>query len=75
MQQYVLVRIIRLDNVDIGLFDWDRNNTLYFFALNGEIGLQKHIRDLPRTFRVMLYGFGTSENNWDSISVVTPKQQ
>lgn len=46
----------------------------YFFALNGEIGLQKQIRDLPRSFRVMLYGFGSSENNWDSVSVVTAKQ-
>ncbi|HWT00272.1 MAG TPA: hypothetical protein VN256_08490 [Pyrinomonadaceae bacterium] len=51
-----------------------RKGDEYFFALNGEIGLQRQLRDLPRAFRVMLYGFGTSENNWDSVSVVTAKQ-
>lgn len=45
----------------------------YFFALNGQVGLQKNIRNLPRSFRVMLYGFGSSENNWDSVRVVTVK--
>ena len=25
-----------MDDVDIGLFDYDRNNTLYFFALNAD---------------------------------------
>ena len=25
-----------MDNVDIGLFDYDRNNTLYFFMLNAD---------------------------------------
>ena len=34
LSQYVCVRIVRLDNVDIGLFDYDRNNALFFFALN-----------------------------------------
>lgn len=43
----------------------------YFFALNGQVGLQKHIRNLPPSFRIMLYGFGSSENNWDSARVVT----
>lgn len=46
----------------------------YFFALNGQVGLQKNIRNLPRSFRVMLYGFGSSENDWDSVRVVTVKQ-
>ena len=45
----------------------------YFFAGNGEVILQKNIRNLPRAFRVMLYGFGSSENNWDSVRVVTAK--
>lgn len=34
MDQYVCVRIPRMDDVDIGLFDYDRYNTLYFFVLN-----------------------------------------
>ncbi len=36
LSQYVLARIIRMDDVDIGLFDYDRQNTLYFFALNSD---------------------------------------
>ena len=28
------VRVIRMDNIDIGLFDYDRHNTLYFFILS-----------------------------------------
>ena len=46
----------------------------YFFALNGQVGLQSTVKNMPRAFHVMLYGFGTSENNWDSVKVVTPKQ-
>ncbi len=30
------VRIPKMDDVDIGLFDYDRNNTLYYFILNAE---------------------------------------
>ncbi len=36
MSQFVLVRIIRMDNVDIGLFEHDRNNTLYFYMINAD---------------------------------------
>jgi hypothetical protein len=36
LDQYVCVRITRMDDVDIGLFDYDRNNTLYFFAMNAD---------------------------------------
>jgi len=32
----VCARITRLDNIDIGLFDYDRNNTLYYFILNAD---------------------------------------
>lgn len=51
-----------------------RRGDEFFFMLNGQPGLQKSIKNLPRSFHVMLYGFGSSENNWDSIRVVTPKQ-
>ena len=30
------VRIIQMDRVDIGLFDYDRHNTIYFFILNAD---------------------------------------
>jgi hypothetical protein len=36
MQQYVCVRVPRMDDVNIALFDYDRYNTLYFFILNAD---------------------------------------
>jgi hypothetical protein len=36
LSQYVRVRIPRMDNVNIALFDYDRYNTLYFFILNAD---------------------------------------
>jgi hypothetical protein len=51
-----------------------RRGDEFFFMLNGQPGLQKTIKNLPRSFHVMLYGFGSSENNWDSVRIVTPKQ-
>lgn len=36
LTQYVCVRITRMDDVDLGLFDYDRNNTLYFFIMNAD---------------------------------------
>ncbi len=36
MDQYVCARITRMDDADLGLFDYDRNNTLYFFLLNAD---------------------------------------
>lgn len=52
-----------------------RRGDEYLFALNGQVGLQKTIKNLPRSFRVMLYGYGSSENNWDSVQVLIPKKQ
>ena len=34
--QYVCLRIVRMDDVDVGLFDRDWNNTIYFFAMNAD---------------------------------------
>ena len=58
-----------------------RRSDEFLFVLNGpdsppsaaQVGLTKTIKNLPQTFRVMLYGFGSSENNWDSVRVVTLK--
>lgn len=36
MNQYVCVRITRMDDVDVALFDRDWNNTLYFFMMNAD---------------------------------------
>jgi hypothetical protein len=40
---------------------------------DAQIALTKTVKNLPRPFRVMLYGFGSSQNNWDSVRVVTAK--
>ncbi len=36
LSDYVCVRVVRMDNVDIGLFDRDWNNAIYFFVLNAD---------------------------------------
>ena len=51
-----------------------RRGDEYLFALNGQVGLQKNIKNLPRAFRLMLYGYGSSENNWDSAQILVPKK-
>ena len=51
-----------------------RRGEQIFFMLNREVGLERTVRALPSNFKVMLYGFGTSENNWDSVVVQTLKQ-
>lgn len=51
-----------------------RRGEQVFFMLNGEVGLERTVRALPANFKVMLYGFGTSENHWDSLRVQTLRQ-
>lgn len=36
LSQYVCARITKMDDIDIGLFDRDWNNTLYYFILNAD---------------------------------------
>jgi hypothetical protein len=36
LSQYVCARIVRMDDVNIGLFDRDWNNAIYFFVLNSD---------------------------------------
>ncbi len=57
--------------------EWILTNEGTFEAwavVNGQMGLQKTVKNLPNEFWVMLYGFGSSENNWSSVRVVTVKQ-
>jgi hypothetical protein len=51
-----------------------RRGDEYLFALNGQVGLQKTVKNLPKSFRLMLYGYGSSENNWDSVQVLVTKK-
>jgi hypothetical protein len=58
-----------------------RRGDEFLFVLNApdsppeaaQVGLRKTIKNLPRAFHVMLYGFGSSENDWDDVRVVTLK--
>jgi hypothetical protein len=36
LSEYVCVRVVRMDDVDVGLFDRDWNNAIYFFVLNSD---------------------------------------
>jgi serine protease Do len=36
LSQYVCARITRMDDIDVGLFDRDWNNTLYYFMMNAD---------------------------------------
>jgi serine protease Do len=36
LQQYVLARVVTMTGIDIGLFDFDRHNSIYFFALHAD---------------------------------------
>lgn len=51
-----------------------RRGEQVYFMLNGQIGLERTIRGMPSNFKVMLYGFGSSQNDWDAIKVQTLKQ-
>jgi hypothetical protein len=77
----------RLDNRKLGtkmknpVLGIVRRGDEFLFVINGpdsppqdaQVGLQKTIKNLPRSFHVMLYGFGSSENDWDALRVVTLK--
>jgi hypothetical protein len=77
----------RLDNRKLGtklknpVIAIVRRGEEFLFVLNGpdsppeqaQVGLKKTIKNLPGTFRVMLYGFGSSENDWEAVRVVTLK--
>ncbi|HEV3471427.1 MAG TPA: hypothetical protein VG148_19025 [Pyrinomonadaceae bacterium] len=77
----------RLDNRKLGtklknpVLGVVRRGDEFLFVLNGpdsppqdaQVGVKAVIKNLPRSFRVMLYGFGSSENDWDAVRVVTIK--
>ncbi len=41
---------------------------------DAQLALTAIIKNLPKSFHVMLYGYGSSENNWDGVRVVIPKK-
>jgi hypothetical protein len=60
----------KLKNPTLGIV---RRGDEFLFMLNGQEGLSKTVKNMPRSFRVMLYGWSSSENHWDSVRVVTAK--
>lgn len=40
---------------------------------DAQLALTATVKNLPKSFHVMLYGYGSSENNWDGVRVVVPK--
>lgn len=69
----------RLDNRKLGTKDKRptlgivRRGDEFLFMLNGEAGLTRTIKNMPQKFHAMIYGFGTTETEWDSARVVTVK--
>ena len=60
----------KLKNPTLGIV---RRGDEFLFMLNGQEGLSKTVKNMPRNFRIMLYGWSSSENHWDSVRVVTAK--
>ncbi len=40
---------------------------------DAQVGLQTTIKNMPKSFTVMFYGYSSSENNWDWVRVTTVK--
>lgn len=51
-----------------------RRGDQIFLMVNDKLALEHTARGLPSNFKVMLYGFGTTETSWDAVSVQTLKQ-
>jgi hypothetical protein len=77
----------RLDNRNLGtkmknpVLSVVRRGDEFLFVINSadgraeeaQIGLTKTIKNMPKSFHLMLYGYGSSENNWSSARVVVAK--
>ena len=51
-----------------------RKGDQLFFMVNDKVALERQVRGMGSDFKVMLYGFGTTETSWDAITVQTMKQ-
>jgi hypothetical protein len=73
-------RLERLDNTQLGTREKTpklgiaRRGDQILFLINRQVGLQRSIASLPTSFKVMLYGFGSTQNDWDGVLVQTTKQ-
>lgn len=76
----------RLDNRNLGTnilnptLGITRRGDEFTFTVNGEEAIRKTLKIPGSTFQVMLYGYSSTENNWDSVRVLAqtankPQQQ
>jgi hypothetical protein len=77
----------RLDNRKLGtkmknpVLSVVRRGDEFLFVINSaegkpqdaQVGLKTNVKNMPKTFHLMLYGYGSSENNWNSARVVVAK--
>lgn len=77
----------RLDNRNLGtkiknpFLSIVRRGDEFLFIINSpagraedaQVGLTKIIKNMPKSFHLMLYGYSSSENNWSSARVVVAK--
>ena len=76
----------RLDNRKLGTKMKDpvlsvvRRGDEFLFMINSangkpeeaQVGLKTTIKNMPKSFHLMLYGYGSSENNWNRARIVVP---
>ncbi|HEY0462368.1 MAG TPA: hypothetical protein VGC97_24760 [Pyrinomonadaceae bacterium] len=77
----------RLDNRKLGtkmknpVLSVVRRGDEFLFVINSadgkpedaQVGLKTVVKNMPKSFHLMLYGYGSSENNWDSARVTIAK--
>lgn len=77
----------RLDNRKLGtkmknpVLSIVRRGDEFLFVINSpegkpedaQVGLKTTVKNMPKSFHLMLYGYGSSENNWNSARVVVAK--
>lgn len=77
----------RLDNRKLGtkmknpVLSVVRRGDEFLFVINSadgkpedaQVGLKATVKNMPKSFYLMLYGYGSSENNWSSARVVVAK--
>ena len=51
-----------------------RRGDQIFLMVTDKVALERQVRGMGPDFKVMLYGFGTTETSWDAITVQTMKQ-
>lgn len=51
-----------------------RRGDQIFLMVNDKVALERQVRGMSSDFKVMLYGFGTTETSWDGVTVQTLKR-